>query len=97
MQNFKSFNSNPKENFLFSPVEKIHATKAFLCLATSFQQGLKLKIVNCYPELLEKKVASITCCDGFLVPGGILVKEEVKETILYIKNARENVIPFFGE
>ena len=36
----------------------------------SFQQGLKLKIVNCDPELLEKKVASIPRCDGFLVPGG---------------------------
>ena len=54
----------------------------------SFQQGLKLKIVNCDPELLEKKVASIPRCDGFLVPGGF-GKRGSEGKILYIKNARE--------
>ena len=61
----------------------------------SFQQGLKLKIVNCDPELLEKKVASIPRCDGFLVPGGF-GKRGSEGKILYIKNAREKQIPFFG-
>ena len=61
----------------------------------SFQQGLKLKIVNCDPELLEKKVASIPHCDGFLVPGGF-GKRGSEGKILYIKNAREKQIPFFG-
>ena len=46
-------------------------------------------------QLLEKKVASIPRCDGFLVPGGF-GKRGSEGKILYIKNAREKQIPFFG-
>ena len=58
----------------------------------SFQQGLENSKLSC-EELLEKKVANIPRCDGFLVPGGF-GKRGSEGKILYIKNAREKQLSF---